>query len=69
LVRSIGGALAVRGAAQAVDLDRHQSFGREGQQLADQVRIGALLDQLEKRHPLLGHRRLQLQVQASQPEP
>ena len=33
-------------------------LGGEGQHLADQVRVGALLDQLEQRHSLVGHRRL-----------
>jgi hypothetical protein len=56
-------------AGELVDLGRHQPLASEGQELTDQVRIGTLLDQLKQRHSLIGHRRLRLCVQASQPEP
>ena len=49
-----------RGAGELLDLGRHQPLGGKGQQLADQVRVGALLDQLQQRHSLVGHRRLRL---------
>jgi hypothetical protein len=58
LVGALGRPLAVSGAAQALDLGRHQPFGGEGQQLAHEVAIGPLLDQLEKGHSVGGHRRL-----------
>ena len=45
-------------ASKLVDLSRHQPLAGIGQQLADQVRIGTLLDQLQQRHSLVGHRRL-----------
>ena len=37
--------------------------GRKGQHLAHEVGISPLLDQLDKRHSVVGHRRLLLQVQ------
>jgi hypothetical protein len=46
------------GAAEPLHLHRHEALGGVGQQLADQIGVAALLDQLEKRHPLLGHRHL-----------
>ena len=45
-------------AGELVDLGRHQPLAGERQQLTDQIGIGALLDQLEQRHSLVGHRRL-----------
>src|SRR5215218_4352563 len=47
-----------RGPGEPVDLGLHQPLARVGQQLANQVRIGTLLEQLQQRHSLVGHRRL-----------
>jgi hypothetical protein len=47
-----------RSPGEPVDLGRHQPLAGIGQQLANQVRIGTLLDQLQQRHSLVGHRRL-----------
>ena len=58
------------GAGELSDLGGHQSLAGEGQQLTDQIGIGALLDQLQQRHSFIGHRRLRLQVQlATEPYP
>jgi len=55
---------------ELVDLGGHQPVAGEGRELADQVVIGALLDQLTQRHPVVGHRRrLRVASQVSQPEP
>jgi putative transposase len=45
-------------AGELIDLGGHQPLAGERQQLTHQIGIGALLDQLEQRHSLVGHRRL-----------
>jgi hypothetical protein len=60
LVAAARAALAMTGAAQPLDLGRHQPFGGVAEKLADQIAIGPLLDQLEKGHPVGGHRRLRV---------
>src|SRR5215213_8709584 len=47
-----------RSPGEPVDLGLHQPLARISQQLANQVRIGTLLEQLQQRHSLVGHRRL-----------
>ena len=42
-------------------------LGREGQHLAHQVAIGPLLDQLDQRHSLVGHRRLRFGSRSRNP--
>src|SRR4051794_33768782 len=57
VVDPVRGTGTAGGAGQLLDLGRHQPLGGERQELADQVRVGALLDQLQQRHSLVGHRR------------
>ena len=46
-----------------LDLQVHHAISGKGQQLADKVAVRPLLDQLDQGHPVIGHRRLLLQVQ------
>jgi hypothetical protein len=48
--------LAIGGAGQAADLQLHQALGREADHRAQQVRVGALLQQPAQVHHLVGHR-------------
>jgi hypothetical protein len=48
----------VGSAGELIDLGGHQPLAGKRQQLTDQIGIGALLDQLEQGHSLVGHRRL-----------
>src|SRR3954466_1587439 len=52
----------MRRAGADLHLGLHQPLGREAQHLADQVGIGALLDQLQQRHFVIGHRHLRARV-------
>ncbi len=49
---------ALRRAGPCLDLRLHDPLGRESQHLAHEVAIGLLLNQLDQRHSLIGHRRL-----------
>ena len=69
VVHPLGAAGPQGSAGQPFYFQRHQPVGRIGQQLAHEVGISALLDQLNERHSVIGHRRLLSEVQASQPEP
>jgi len=62
-------ALAVRHAGACLDLGLRQPLGGEGKHLADKIGIGALLDQLDQRHSVVGHRHLRLLGSSSQLEP
>jgi hypothetical protein len=46
------------GAGQPLDLQFHQPPGREADHLAQQIAIGALLQQRLQGHHLVGHRRV-----------
>jgi len=52
-----------RCAGLRLDLHLHHPLGRESQHLTDQITVRRLLYQLHKRHLLLGHRQVLLQVQ------
>ena len=69
MIEPLGAARARRRARQGLDFQVHQARGRKGQHLTHEVGISTLLDQLDKRHSVVGHRRLLVQVQASQLEP
>jgi sugar/nucleoside kinase (ribokinase family) len=69
VVGPVRGARPAGGAGELLDLGRHQPLGGERQELADQVRVGALLDQLQQRHSLVGHRRLRPRGSSLQLEP
>jgi hypothetical protein len=59
----------MRRAGAGVHLKLHHPPGGKAQHLADQVGIGALLDQLQQRHLLVGHRHLLAEGSSSQLEP
>ena len=69
LDQAFGIAHAMRGSGARLDFGVHQPPGGEGQHLADKVSIGALLDQLQKRHSVVGHRHLRFRGSSSQLEP
>src|SRR5688572_9767683 len=70
LVQAIRAAGAGRTAGLRFDFQFHHAIGGKGQQLAHEVGIGPLLDQLDQGHSLVGHRHLRLQVQlATEPYP
>ena len=48
----------MRRAGSGLPLGLHQPLGGKAQHLAHQVAIGALLDQLQQRHLVVGHRHL-----------
>jgi hypothetical protein len=50
-------ALAIAGAGQALYLEFHQAFGGEADHLAQEIGVGALLQQLAKGDAVVGHRR------------
>jgi hypothetical protein len=52
VVHALGATHAGGRARELVDLRRHHPLRGEGQELAYQVDIGALLDPLQQRHPL-----------------
>ena len=55
---AVGAARAGRRTGLRLNLQLHHAIGRKGQQLAHEVRIRPLLDQLDQGHSLVGHRRL-----------
>jgi hypothetical protein len=63
------GARAFGRAGPGLDLGLHDPIGRVGQHLSHEVTIGLLLNQLDQRHSLFGHRHLRCRFQVSQPEP
>ncbi len=69
LHEAVGVALVVRCAVARLDLGRHQPLGGEGKHLSDKIGIGALLDHLDQRHSVVGHRHLRLMGSSSQLEP
>ena len=56
LVGPVLAALAVSGAAQCVGLQLHQPLGGEADHLAQQCRVGTLLQKLAKGNLVIGHR-------------
>src|SRR3546814_15815580 len=56
LVAPLGAALAMAGAAQALALQLHQPLGRKADHLAQECRIGALLQKRAKGDLVIGHR-------------
>jgi hypothetical protein len=64
-----GTTLPVRRASADLHLGLHQPLGRKTQHFAHQLGIGALLDQLQQSHSVVGHRRLRAWGSDSQPEP
>jgi len=58
MVHPLGASHAGRRAGQHVHLHRHQPLGRKGQHVAHEVGVGALFDQLDEGHSLVGHRHL-----------
>jgi hypothetical protein len=48
--------LAIAGAGQALHLERHQALGREADHLAQQIGVGALLQELAQDDAVVGHR-------------
>ena len=56
LRQPLGAALAIAGAGQALHLQLHQALGGKADHLAQQIGVGALLQQLAKGHPVVGHR-------------
>ena len=65
----LGIARAMRGSGARLDFGIHQPPGGEGQHLAHKISVGALLDQLQKRHSVVGHRHLRFRGSSSQLEP
>jgi hypothetical protein len=57
LVGALGAAFAWCGAAQRLGLQRHQAFGGKADHLAQERRVGALLEQRAKGDLVIGHRR------------
>lgn len=56
-------------ACPGLNLGVHDPFRREGQHLAHKITISLLLNKLDQRHSLFGHRHLRCRFQVSQPEP
>jgi hypothetical protein len=56
VVQPVGVARAVDSAGQALDIELHQALCRKADHLAQQIGIGALLQQRAKVHHLIGHR-------------
>jgi hypothetical protein len=56
LCQPVRRALAVRRAGQALHLERHQALGSKADHLAQEIGVGALLQQLAKGDPVVGHR-------------
>jgi hypothetical protein len=56
LIDPLGRALAMGRARQRLDLDCHETLGSKGQELAHEVRVGALLKQFEQCLSVVGHR-------------
>ena len=69
LVDPLGAALAMGGAGQPLDLQLHQALGGEADHLAQQIGVGALLQQRAKVHHLVGHRWVLGSVDGSRPNP
>lgn len=67
LAQRAAGALGRAG--RHLGLRLHDPIGGEGQHVAHQVSIGALLHQFEKSHPFVGHRWSPVRSQVAQPEP
>ena len=63
MIEPLGAAHARWRARQGLDFQVHHALGRKGQHLPHEVGISPLLDQLKKRHSVVGHRRLLVQVQ------
>jgi hypothetical protein len=59
----------MRGAGQALDLERHQPLGGKADQLAQQFGVRTLLQQRAPAHHLIGHRRVLGSVEWLQPNP
>jgi hypothetical protein len=57
VIEPLGAAQARWRARQGLDFQVHQARGRKGQHLTHEVGISTLLDQLDKRHSVVGHRR------------
>jgi hypothetical protein len=68
VVQAIGAARAGRRTGLTLDFQIHQALGGKGQELAHEVGVGALLDQLDQGHSLIGHRHLRIRF-SSQPNP
>ena len=51
-------ARTLRRSRRGLDLQLHQPLGRKGQHLAHEIGVRPLLHEIEKGHPLVGHRRL-----------
>jgi hypothetical protein len=64
-----GVSIAMRRTGAGLDLRLHQPVGGKRQHLTHQVAIGALLDQFDQRHSVVGHRHLRLLGSSSQLEP
>ncbi len=58
MVDALGRTLAVAGAGQPLNLERHQALGGEADHLAQKIRVRALLKQCAKGHHVVGHRGL-----------
>jgi hypothetical protein len=56
LVHPLGAAFAMGGAAQAIALQLHQALGGEADHLAEEGGVRALLQELPKGNPVVGHR-------------
>jgi len=69
LIKAIGAALAVRRTGLAFDLELHQALRREANHLAQQIAVGALLQQRAQVHHVLGHRGSSHVVQSSLTKP
>ena len=63
----VGAAGARRRSRPGFHLQVHHPLGRKGQQLTHKVTIRTLIDQFDQRQPVIGHRRLLLQVQLRNP--
>ena len=61
--QALGAALAGWCAGAGLDLQLHHALGREGQEIAHEVAVRPLLDQLHQGHPVVGHRPLRSKVQ------
>ncbi len=64
-----GRANALPGTGSRLNLHFHDPLGREGQHLAHEIAIGLLLNQLNQRHSVVGHRHLRSWFKVLQPEP
>ena len=62
-------ARALGSAGAQLHFHLHDPVGRKCQHLAHQIAVGLLLNQIEQRHSLVGHRHLRSWFQVLQPEP